>query len=271
MKTLNLVDRTFGHSVLGYCSDYQSSDIFKWDRAYTSGDVVYTDMTLNEVRDNPNGDNYAWLIEPIEVAPQNYALIEKIKHKFKKVFTHEKTLLDKGNPYSFIPFGCCWVEKEHHKLYEKTKNISIIASNKKTTTGHKLRHSVIEAFGGNMDVYGRGFNPINHKIDGLKDYRYSIVIENCKRDYWFTEKLIDCFVTGTIPIYWGCPSIGDFFDCNGMIIFNNIEELSSILNTINENPILEYNNRLESIRGNLYRSVEYLLPDELIFKNISKK
>ena len=62
-------------------------------------------------------------------------------------------------------------------------------------------HEVIQKFGNKMTVFGRGYDPIEFKIDGLKDYRFSVVIENCKRDYWFTEKLIDCFVTGTIPIY----------------------------------------------------------------------
>ena len=66
------------------------------------------------------------------------------------------------------------------------------------------------------------------------DYRFSIVIENCKRDYWFTEKLIDCLRTGTIPIYWGCPSIGDFFDIRGFILFDDINDLENILNNLTE-------------------------------------
>lgn len=268
MNRLGLVDGTFSHSVLGYCSDYQISDIFRWDRQNTSGDVVYTDMLLNRVSENIYGDNYAWLIEPIEVAPQNYRLIEKLEGNFKKIYTHEKTLLSKGEPYVLLPFGCCWVVKEDHRIYEKHKDISIVASNKRITSGHNLRHSVINSFNGYFDVYGRGYNNIPNKLDGLKDYRFSIVIENCKRDYWFTEKLIDCFVTGTIPIYWGCPSIGEFFNIDGIITFDTLDELSEILNRIKVDPVSEYNNRLPYVVDNLNNSRQYLLPDDNIYKHI---
>ena len=89
---LNIIDRTFSHSKLGYCSDYQVSDLFSWDRTINDGDVVYTDMTLSSVKHNPKGKNYAWLIEPIDIAPQNYTMINHLHPQFDKVFTHEKTL-----------------------------------------------------------------------------------------------------------------------------------------------------------------------------------
>ena len=76
---------------------------------------------------------------------------------------------------------------------------------------------------------------LKDKIDGLRDYRYHFCIENIKRDYWFTEKLIDCFVTGTIPIYWGCPSIFDniselpeFKQCTSDIMMECLNALMSL-------------------------------------------
>ena len=68
---------------------------------------------------------------------------------------------------------------------------------------------------------------------------FSIVIENCKSDYYFTEKLIDCFLTGTVPIFWGCPSIKNFFNVKGMIIFDTLEECINIINSINVNKYNE--------------------------------
>ena len=90
-----------------------------------------------------------------------------------------------------------------------------MVSNKISTVGHKLRFSVVDSLKQNdieFSVYGRTVNNIDYKLTALKDYAFSIVIENSKIDYYFTEKLIDCFSTGTIPIYYGCPSIGNFFD-----------------------------------------------------------
>ena len=144
--------------------------------------------------------------------------------------------------------------------------ISIISSNKTQTNGHRLRHDIINQLNGKIDVYGRTYNPIDYKLDGLKEYKFHIVVENTKRDYWFTEKLIDCFVTGTVPIYWGCPSIGDFFDTNGMIIFDNVEELVDIINNLS---IDDYIKRLESIKNNFNKSKKYLLPDDIIYKKLT--
>ena len=44
----------------------------------------------------------------------------------------------------------------------------------------------------------------------------------------FSEKLLDAMAVGTIPVYWGCPEIDKFFDKNGIITFNTIEELKDI-------------------------------------------
>ena len=49
------------------------------------------------------------------------------------------------------------------------------------------------------------------------DWMYHVAIENvCRRDY-FTEKLLDCFLTRTVPVYWGCPNVANYFDPDGII------------------------------------------------------
>lgn len=264
---IKLLDTTFSHSILGYCSDYQTSDYFNWDRDNINVDgqnnIVFTDNTLhNAIKKEIS---YAWLIEPIGISPNIYTSITKMSDNFIKIFTHEKTLIDLGEPYELVPFGCCWINPQDHKLYNKTKDLSIIASSKNYSDGHILRQNVITEFKNSMDVYGRGHNQIPYKLDGLKDYRFSIVIENCKRDYWFTEKLIDCLVTGTIPIYWGCPSIGDFFDIRGFIIIDNIDDLKNVINNISEET---YKEKLKYVEHNFIESKKYILPDNLIYKKI---
>jgi hypothetical protein len=99
----------------------------------------------------------------------------------------------------------------------------------------------------------------------LKDYRFSIVIENCQKDYYFSEKLIDCFMTGTIPIYWGCQSIDKFFDVEGMLIFNNLDELEIILSSLNNEL---YMSRLDSIKNNFFEAKKYLIADDLIYSKL---
>ena len=121
------------------------------------------------------------------------------------------------------------------KIYNKTKLVSFITSNKNLCSGHKLRldcKDYIQKQNLNVDIFGRGINPIKAKVDGLKDYYYSIAMENDKLPYYFTEKIIDCFLTGTIPIYYGCNNIDKFFNPKGILTFNTTEELVNIINNL---------------------------------------
>ena len=54
-------------------------------------------------------------------------------------------------------------------------------------------------------------------------------MENNKTEYYFSEKLLDVILTGAVPIYWGCKSIGNYFNTEGMLLFDNKEELFELL------------------------------------------
>lgn len=107
----------------------------------------------------------------------------------------------------------------------------------------------------NLDLFGNGYNPIENKITALQDYRFSIIIENEKIDNWFTEKIIDCLMTGTIPVYWGCPNIGDYFDTRGFVIINSIDELISKKNIFKETT---YSEMLPYIKINFELAKKYI-------------
>ena len=137
----------------------------------------------------------------------------------------------------------------------------MISSDKRWIIGHDFRHIIIEKYRNKFDLYGRGFNDIECKEIGLNEYMFSIAVENCKKDYYFTEKLIDCFRSKTIPLYWGCPSISKFFDENGIIQFDNINELGDIINSLTEE---KYYSLIQSVENNYNLSFEY----DTLFTNL---
>lgn len=97
---------------------------------------------------------------------------------------------------------------------EKTRDLSWITSDLRLLPGHRRRMAFLEALQGQdvpFDLYGRGFRPIADKWDGLAPYRYSIAFENSKAPGYFSEKVMDCFVTMTMPIFFGTPHLGHFF------------------------------------------------------------
>lgn len=70
--------------------------------------------------------------------------------------------------------------------------------------------------------------------DNLFYSQFTIVIENCVQENYFSEKLIDALLTKTIPIYFGCPNIHEFFNIEGMLIFKDFDEFLNIINKLDE-------------------------------------
>jgi hypothetical protein len=103
----------------------------------------------------------------------------------------------------------------------KSRLISVIASNKTFTPEHKARlefaQKLKEHYGDKIDFYGRGFFPMDDKLDSLKNYRFQVVLENSSHNHYFSEKLTDCVLAGTYPIYYGCPNLHEYFSENSYL------------------------------------------------------
>jgi hypothetical protein len=84
---------------------------------------------------------------------------------------------------------------------------------------------------------------------------YHICIENTSHENYFTEKIIDCFLFRTIPIYFGCPNIGDFFDKTGIVTFDSIDELIFLTEYLDEQF---YESKIVSIHKNQLECLKYL-------------
>jgi hypothetical protein len=260
-EKLYIHDTIFNHAKSS--SWYNDPELFDWVRKYDEDHLVFTDKTLSQVDNFHNKKKYAWLLESPEITPFAYNFIKENYNKFDLIFTFSKELLELSDKFILIPYGGCWIEEKDRIIHEKSKEVSIILSAKRSTIGHMIRHEIHQKYN-YIDSFGY-HNPIENKITALKDYRFSLIIENCQKDYYFSEKLIDCFITGTIPIYWGCPSIGEFFDINGMLIFNKISDLDLIMGKLNEDLYLS---KIKSIKSNFEVSKKYLVADNLIYEKL---
>ena len=208
----------------------------------------------------------AWLLEPRSVVPKAYEHVENNHEKYKHIFTYDKEILDRNLPNVHkLPFGSTRLDADQIHLFPKKRLCSLMTSNKNFTSGHDFRQKCRELcqheYVGKVDLHIPTYDYIP-KIDACKNYTFSIVVENGKFDYYFSEKLIDCFLTGTIPIYWGCPSIGDFFDIEGILAFDTIEDLQIIMDGLNTD---EYIKRKEAIKYNFHKAKEYMITEDIMF------
>lgn len=230
---------------------------------FASDVAIFTDRMLGAVRNSPHRVNIAWLLESPELMRKQRREIVPLEGFFDRILTFDQSLLKRSERYVFCPMGGSWIPADQWAIYPKSKSISIICSKQNYLTGHKMRFAVVRKYSQHIQgIFGKAFEPLENKIDGLRDYRFSLAIENCRNDYYFTEKLIDCFATGTVPIYWGCPDIGRFFDPDGILTFRCLRDLKKLLPNLSAEL---YEQLMPAVRRNHERAYSYRTIERFIY------
>lgn len=165
--------------------------------------------------------------------------IIKNQDKYDLILAWNEDVLNNCKNAKKFLFGDCWLSQEF-KLSDKQNYISFLTSDKNFTQGHALRQNIYNVLQKNKRIG-------DYKIIAIKtppripdkdiifeNSKYSIIVENQNIKNFFTEKLIDCLISKTVPIYCGCPNVSEFFNTDGMILFETVEELMDILNNIND-------------------------------------
>jgi len=266
-----IIVKIYDHSFADVKSSSYTNEpkYIQWYRGNDYHEIsFFTDMDLFKVDESDSKIKIAWLIEPKSIFPQSYDFVKVNYNKFDKILTYDKDLLALNNKFVFYPHGGSWIKEEDFKVYGKSKMCSIISSAKNQTEGQRLRHAVVKSYKDQIEVMGHGYRSIDSKKEGLCDYRYSIIIENIKQDWYFTEKLIDCLSVGCVPIYYGTEKIDRFFDKRGIIQFDTIDDLHHVLNNIISEE--DYNSRIEYIKSNLEECKKYRVAEDWIYLNFLK-
>jgi hypothetical protein len=145
----------------------------------------------------------------------------------------------------------------------------MVASPKRYSFGHALRHTVAEQLKDTIDLYGgvmgskRIGKTIWDKSESLNDYMFQIVIENDKYSTYYTEKLTDCFATGTIPVYWVTPTVNELFNPDGII------ELYPGFDMKQLTPELYYS-KFQAVQDNFNRVKDLMSADDQLFQLINE-
>ena len=190
------------------------------------------------------------IVEPDSIHNHYLKLSKYFYWRFYKILTKNKQLLNILNNGSFFYLGSTFLKNLDKIDIQKNNLASLIASSQNKLKGHKLRHKIAKYIKNNelnIAVIGRGYKPFENKEDGLKSFRYSIVIENSSEQDYFTEKLVDACLLETIPIYWGAPNISKYFDIRGFIVCNSSDEIEDALKNLS---IRDYNRKIKWIKKN---------------------
>lgn len=244
------------------------------DHAYVEGEpyIECWDDSAVQAVNTPSERSIALMIEPRAIMPSGYRFLEKGNNwkKFKYIFTHDSELLKLPNA-KLILCGSVWSWSNDET---KTKFCSLVCSFKEMCDLHKVRknlaykyeqNGVVDVFG---DFKGRDTVPWVDSSQYLRDYRYSIVIENYIDDFWFTEKICNCFANKVMPIYLGARQIDQFFNADGILHMENADDIMfTVVRLQYEYGEYLYNNRMKAIEDNYQRVKEYDRFENWFYKN----
>lgn len=280
MNTVQAIGAGF---LLNYssCSD-RKPKTFEWT-AEESNVTVFIDGAIAQgmtfQKRKKSHKKVAWICESRAIfyewgVPKDIfeANIQRICDSYDAVFFSDKEFCEKHPKlhFTFAGSNLPWIDDP--KIHEKTKLVSLIASPKQTTVGHQIRHAIAEKWKNNVDLFGgvlgsprfgEGKKYWGDKTEALAPYMFSVVIENDKYKSYFTEKITDCFATGTIPIYWGTQDIGDYFNHDGII------KLDSTFNINDLSPEL-YQSKMDAIKDNFDRVMRMENADDILYKLIQR-
>lgn len=202
------------------------------------GDVRFTEDPVEEcdyavVLNKPREDtrvrcprDHIWAIMQ-EPPNEKFAKLHRADGKpYARVYTTDPALT--GAPYRPSQPALPWhVDRDYDFLSAcpvpaKGRSLSWITSNKTHFPGHRDRMEFLERIRGRVDfdLFGKGFEFVQDKWDALAPYRYAIVVENYRGPLYWSEKVADCFLSWTFPIYCGCTRLGDYFPPESFLEFD---------------------------------------------------
>lgn len=59
---------------------------------------------------------------------------------------------------------------------------------------------------------------------------------------------------GAVPLYWGCPTIAEFLDADGVISWSTLDEPEEVLEGLS---VSDYHRRLPAVWRNLAAATQY--------------
>jgi hypothetical protein len=209
-------------------------------------------------------------IEPEAITPRRNYLLEHSK-RYDVILTFDSVVLEHcSNAVFFMFYTETWIPEDCYNnidIEKKKFAISTLVGGKRITYGHEVRlhlyfsqeqftslpitffrscaHPLLPAIGQNPFLESK---EISAKVLLFETFQFHLAIENSRQENYFTEKLMDCLITKTIPIYYGCPNIHSYFDTTGWILLESgtPEELLEKCKVLDESYYSRYTPVIES-------------------------
>lgn len=215
-------------------------------------------------------------VEPPEVKDVTDTLIQH--HQFYDLILAWNTKVLNACPNSrLFFFACCswmpWNSEGHNPNHAKPQSsvpyvecdpsqkqfkVSYLTSWKDWTPGHILRQQIFDVLPSSIGVLPivKHKSPpwLPDKRDLLYSYQFTVSPLNASHENWGDDKISDPLVAKTIPLIWGCPNLGKFFNMEGIIHFQTIPEMMARLSELTPDY---YAKHFDAVMDNYQRALTY--------------
>lgn len=122
---------------------------------------------------------------------------------------------------------CSFVYSNNRAAEYRTELFQKLQEYKKVNSGGRYRNNLEDGM------------PVADKIEFECKHKFSIACENASHPGYHTEKLVEAFAAGTVPIYWGDPLIEKVFNPKAFIncgAYNSIDEVVERVKYLDQHP-----------------------------------
>lgn len=161
---------------------------------------------------------------------QNLIYLDRYFRKTTLIWILEKRYLNIKNR-DFIR-----IRKKLLKNNKRKRFCAAVISNFQDSNGFRIkfikelsRYKVVDMGGNYMNNIGR---PVKNKVKFLSSFKFSIAMENSEGEGYISEKILDSFIAGTIPIYYGGYMVDEYINHKAYILIKNEKDIITKINYI---------------------------------------
>lgn len=242
-----------------FCSPY-SNEFLQYDcvRIFYTGENITPDFNLFDYcigfDEMEFGDRY--------MRVPNYIMNPKYANDLELMC--KKHLIDNNVDKEFCSFVCSNGNADlmRDKIFEEISKYKCVASG-----GRYLNNIGLP-------------NGVDSKLEFQRKFKFSLALENTSFKGYTTEKLVEAFAAGSVPIYWGDPDVKKYFNEKAFInildyptLEDAIEEVrridqdSNAYMTYLRNPALLDLQHVEKTKGDLEQFLINIIEQPLMQAN----
>ena len=236
---------------------------------------IYIDRAINTKRSGVT--TILLLQEPVR---KWWKWARENQDKYDYLFTYFKDLLDIDKA---VYFYCPTAFVRPYKKTFKRDEVSYVMSGRLNNKGHYLRYELHKRwneitypkrlfYSSRVTFKGEKHKDAEHlKYDGnfQKEpvlYSYYHIAIDTEDEFFNSEKLIDCFLMKSIPIYWGPKHYEGEFAKEGVLHAENVDEIITICNTLKDYDL--YRELEEAMEFNYHKALRYTDFNEYLSEKI---